>query len=85
MAKKSVPEDPNQNAARVVALTTGQDIPTDVLSENEKLKRLRSEAASILGKMGGSKGGFARAAKLSKEKQSEIGRKAAAARWKTHI
>ena len=37
--------------------------------------------AVALGRLGGMKGGPARAAKLSKAKLSEIGRKAAAARW----
>ena len=35
-----------------------------------------------LGKLGGKVGGKARAAKLTPEQQSEIGKKAAAARWK---
>jgi hypothetical protein len=38
--------------------------------------------AVALGKMGGLKGGPARAASLSPERRSQISRKAAAARWK---
>jgi len=34
-----------------------------------------------LGRLGGKKGGKARAAKLTKERRSEIARKAARARW----
>jgi hypothetical protein len=34
-----------------------------------------------LGRLGGAKGGKARAAKLSKKRLSEIGKKGAAARW----
>jgi hypothetical protein len=37
--------------------------------------------AQALGKLGGLKGGMARAAKLTPEQRSEIARKAAAARW----
>jgi hypothetical protein len=37
--------------------------------------------AQALGKLGGLKGGKARAAKLSPEKRSEIAKKAAAKRW----
>jgi len=37
--------------------------------------------AVALGKMGGSKGGKLRAAKLSAERRSEIARKAVLARW----
>jgi len=65
-------EDVNQAAARIVAESTGQSIP----------KVDKNPHAVALGKLGGSKGGFARAAKLTKQEQSEIGRKAAAARWK---
>jgi hypothetical protein len=37
--------------------------------------------AQALGKLGGLKGGKARAAKLTPEQRAEIARKAAAARW----
>jgi hypothetical protein len=50
----------------------------------EKAKKL-SEAAAILGriggKIGGPKGGRARAKKLSPERRREIARKAAQTRW----
>jgi hypothetical protein len=46
------------------------------MTEDEK-----SEAARLLGKLGGSKGGKARAEKLSDKRKSEIGKKAANARW----
>jgi hypothetical protein len=42
----------------------------------------KSSAAVELGRLGGLKGGKARAEKLSAKKRSEIARKAAAARWK---
>jgi hypothetical protein len=42
----------------------------------------KNPAAVALGKLGGAKGGAARAAKLTKEQRSEIAKKAAAARWK---
>ncbi len=64
-------EDINQTAARIVAESTGQPIS----------KPNKNPHAVALGKLGGSKGGFARASKLSKAEQSEIGRKAAQARW----
>lgn len=38
--------------------------------------------AQALGKLGGLKGGKARAAKLTPEQRAEIARKAATARWK---
>ncbi len=41
----------------------------------------KNPAAVALGKLGGLKGGKARALSLSKEERSEIARKAALARW----
>lgn len=41
----------------------------------------RHEAAVKLGRLGGKKGGPARAAKLTPEQRREIGRKAAQKRW----
>jgi hypothetical protein len=46
------------------------------MTEEEK-----SEAARLLGKLGASKGGKARAEKLSPERRKEIARQAAKARW----
>lgn len=44
---------------------------------------VKNPAAVALGRLGGLKGGVARARKLSKSKRSEIAKKAARARWKT--
>ena len=41
----------------------------------------KNPAAVALGKLGGAKGGAARAAKLSPKKRSAIAKKAAKARW----
>lgn len=41
----------------------------------------KNPAAVALGRLGGLKGGAARAAALSKKKRSEIAKKAAEARW----
>lgn len=43
----------------------------------------KSRAASILGRAGGSKGGAARAKRLSPERRKQIAKKAADERWKT--
>jgi hypothetical protein len=45
-------------------------------------KPAKNPAAVALGKLGGEKGGPARAKKLSKARRSEIAKKAAQARWK---
>ncbi len=46
------------------------------MTEEEK-----SEAARLLGKLGGAKGGKARAKNMTPEERSESARKAAKARW----
>jgi hypothetical protein len=65
--KRSAKEDTNEIAFRIVQEST-----------REKAK---NEAAVALGRLGGLKGGPARAAKLSKKKLSEIGKKGARKRW----
>ena len=68
-------EDTNQIAARVVAASTGQPMP------RVRRKKRKNPAAVALGKLGGSKGGKIRAAKLSADRRSEIAKAAASARW----
>lgn len=68
-----LPADTNKRAKKIVdALTGSEDKPVP-----QKLK----SAAAILGRMGGLKGGKARAASLTPKERSEIAKKAAAARW----
>ena len=75
MAKKSRrPADPNQLAKMLVDELTGQQEPPKDSPE-------KNPAAVALGRLGGLKGGPARAKKLSKEQRSESARKAATARW----
>jgi hypothetical protein len=65
-----LPRDINSRAARILAITTGQeDVPT------------KNPAAVALGRLGGLKGGKARAAKLSAARLKEIGKAGAAKRW----
>ncbi len=72
MPKRSrTPTDINQLAASIVGRATGEAKP-----EPEK-----NPAAVALGRLGGLKGGKARAAALSKKERAEIARKAAAVRW----
>lgn len=76
-SKKKRPRlpDPNQLAFRIVQAVTGE--PTAQTTEPAK-----NPAAVALGKLGGAKGGKARAKKLSASKRRAIAKKAAAARWK---
>ena len=70
-SSKKKPTDLNQLAASIVGDATdeGDDQPK------------KNPAAVALGRLGGKKGGKARAAKLTPEQRKEIARKAARARW----
>jgi len=63
------PQDENVAALRAVAALTG-------------IAPAKNPAAVALGKLGGLKGGAARARKLSAKRRAAIARKAARARWK---
>ena len=66
--------DPNVSAFNAVQRLTGQSPPSDG----------KNPAAVALGRLGGLKGGKARARKLSKSRRAEIAKRAARARWKNH-
>lgn len=66
---KRKPIDINQLAASIVQEATGE--PT----------KEKNPAAVALGRLGGLKGGKARAESLTAKKRKEIARKAAASRW----
>lgn len=67
--------DLNEKAFSIVRQLTGEE-PKPNPNEG------KNPAAVELGRLGGLKGGKARAEKLSKEKLSEIGKNAALSRWK---
>jgi hypothetical protein len=74
--RSSKPRDLNSMAAAIVAQATSDEPEPD---PNEG----KNPAAVALGRLGGQKGGKARAAKLTSEQRSEQARKAAAARWRS--
>ncbi len=76
MDTKKNPTDINTIASRIVADATKESPGNGNLPE-------KNPAAVALGRLGGLKGGKARAEKLSAEKRQEIAKKAARARWKT--
>ncbi|MDX1952549.1 MAG: hypothetical protein SFY81_10205 [Verrucomicrobiota bacterium] len=80
MQKRKMPRDPNSLAARIVAMSTGQPVPGQ--TEKPPAADGKNPAAVALGRLGGLKGGKARAEALSKKKREEIAKLAAAARWK---
>ena len=55
---------------------------TDDPLEQKAIEEGKNPAAVLLGRLGGLKGGKARALKLSAEKRVEIAKKAAQVRWK---
>ncbi len=86
MQKKKLPRDANSLAARIVAMSTGTEPPKLTPESNEdtaaKPEKEKNPAAVALGRLGGLKGGRARAESLNKTKRTEIAKLAAAARWK---
>ena len=71
MLKRSS-KDANQLAASIVAQVTAQ----------AKINPAKNPAAAMLGRLGGLKGGKARAAALSSSERTAIAKQAAAARWR---
>ena len=76
MAKKRLkrPRDPIQLAKLVGDIATGQ--------VEDEVEDGKDPAAVEFARMGGKKGGKARAEKLTPERRREIAKKAAAARWR---
>lgn len=74
MSNPKRPRDTNQLAKRIVDLSTGEE-------PESKPDDGKNPAAVALGRLGGKKGGAARAKALSPEKRKEIAQKAAQKRW----
>ncbi len=73
--KPKRPRDVNQLAKSIVDLATSEAAPEAQADDG------KNPAAVALGRLGGLKGGKARAAKLGKTRLSASARKAARARW----
>lgn len=74
-SSKKRPRDLNQLAAKIAEIATEGEKPEPDSGKNP--------AAVALGRLGGKKGGAARAATLTPEQRSEIAKRAALARWKS--
>ena len=74
MAKTRRPRDFNQRGKQIVDLLTGE-----ITEQNPD--EGKNPAAVLLGRLGGLKGGKARAEKLSPERRKEIAQLAAKKRW----
>lgn len=75
MPKRSSKKDINEKAFSIVQMVTGESKPAQV----EKSET--NPAAVALGRLGGLKGGQARARKLCAEERTRIAQQAARARW----
>lgn len=74
MSKPKRPRDANQLAKSIVDLATKET--------KESLPDINKDPNAVeLGRLGGLKGGFARAEKLSPERRKEIAQLAAKKRW----
>jgi hypothetical protein len=77
---KKRPRDPNQLAYQIMLESTGQS-PKYTPGTEKPADPTKNPNAVALGRLGGLKGGAARAAALSPRRRSQIAAKAAKARW----
>jgi hypothetical protein len=89
MRKKKPSTDPNVIAHDILQAITGEPAGTTSVQREpaeeptkKKAEPEKNPAAVALGRLGGLKGGKARAEKLSVKKRSEIAKKAAQNRWR---
>lgn len=75
MHKRSSIKDKDENEL-------AKSIIDDIIDETENDPPKKNPAAVALGRLGGKKGGKARAESLTPERRKEIAKKAAEARWK---
>lgn len=75
MATPKRPRDPNQLAKLIVDISTGE-------IEDQDPNAGKDVAAVERGRLGGMKGGAARAKTLSRRRRQEIAKKAAEKRWR---
>ena len=80
MVKKKKSPDVNVTAFEIVQAVTGE--PAKEPTKKKQVQPEKNPAAVALGRLGGLKGGKARAEKLSKSRRKQIARKAALSRWK---
>ena len=75
MPKVKRPKDTNQLAKNILDIATGEQEDAPISKDEAK------SIAAQLGRLGGLKGGKARAKALSAKRRSEIAKAAAKARW----
>jgi hypothetical protein len=82
-SKKTKPADLSQLARAIVEEATGESLAQHALPKEppKEPTRTKNPAAVALGKLGGKRGGDARARKLTPEQRKAIAQKAARSRW----
>jgi hypothetical protein len=80
--KKKRPTDVNELARSIVAIATGETDDGEA-TEEPTPESIAHAAAVALGRLGGLKGGKARAATLSARRRSTIAKNAATVRWRS--
>ena len=81
-SSKKTEDSEHQQIARSVLDAVAPDAEPDNQAQERPAEKAKNPAAVALGRLGGLKGGKARAEKLTPEQRSAIAKKAAAARWK---
>ena len=85
MAKKTKSSDINVTAHSILQALTGEPAGSTSVQRDPTKKKAsppaKNPAAVALGRLGGLKGGKARAKSLSSKKRTEIAQRAANARW----
>jgi len=81
--KNKTRRDEAEIARSVVEQAIGEKLSGEPMNDGQEApeRDTRNPAAVALSKLGASKGGKARAKKLSKKRRSEIAKKAAKTRW----
>lgn len=81
MPKRSSKKKTNKDVNIIAAHIVEQTINKSISKSSQKESKEKNPAAVALGRLGGLKGGKARAEKLSAKRRKEIAQKAAKARW----
>ncbi|HEY1784854.1 MAG TPA: hypothetical protein VGG30_04865 [Pirellulales bacterium] len=83
MPKRSSKPSKEKDYQQMARSVLDQIMPDAEPAKPKKPVKKKNPAAVALGRLGGAKGGAARAAKLTPERRAEIAKKAAAKRWAT--
>ena len=81
---KSIKQEPDAAQTAFAVLQHVIDVTEGREPKTTEPEREKNPAAVALGRLGGLKGGNARAEKLSPERRKEIAKIAATSRWKNH-